>query len=294
MKPQFDNQVMSSFYLWFDNKLTRKGEAYENYGSQFYPTDDLYQGYTTYAAPYKQLVSDNGIPGATIMSGVHIQSGGGFAFITSGTNNFSGINYNEGQLYFSSEQTGVVSGDYAIKEVSVHLTDQDEGHLLFETKYHRRPKTFEYPTGLPVNSLTYPAVFIKQEKTENVPFSFGGQDETVINIRAISLADSQFTSDAIASIFRDAKYDMVPVMEESDMPFNVFGDYRDGQPYNYTTYASGMTEANNQLYINDVKVSRVSYTKMEQKGDFRDLNPEVYTSIIDFELRMPRFPRLNS
>ena len=167
MKAQFDNQTMSSFFLWFDNKLTRQGEAFENHSSQFYPSDNLYQDYYTYAAPFKQLVSDHSIAGASIMSGVYVQSGAGFAFITSGTNNFSGINYNEGQLYFSSPQTGMVSGDYSIKEFSIHLTDQDEGHLLFETKYHRRPKTFETPTGLPVNSLTYPAVFIKQETSEN-------------------------------------------------------------------------------------------------------------------------------
>jgi hypothetical protein len=291
MKPQFDNQVISSFYLWFDNKVTIKGEAFENYGSQFYPSDNLYQGYYTYAAPYKQLVADHSIADATIMSGVHIQSGGGFTFITSGTNDFSGINYNEGQLYFSSEQTGIVSGDYSIKEFSIHLTDQDEGFLLFETRYHRRPKTFESPTGLPANSLTYPAVFIKQEKSENVPFSFGGQDETIVSIRAICLADSQFNSDAISSIFRDSKYDLIPLMPESEMPFNVFGDYRDGQKYNYIDFATGTAHQGNQLYINDVKVSRVSYNKMEQRGDFRDINPEVYTTIIDFEVRIPRFPR---
>ena len=26
MKPQFDNKVMSSFFLWFDNKILKKGE----------------------------------------------------------------------------------------------------------------------------------------------------------------------------------------------------------------------------------------------------------------------------
>ena len=35
MKPQFDNKVMSSFFLWFDNKLLDKGEAFENVTENF-------------------------------------------------------------------------------------------------------------------------------------------------------------------------------------------------------------------------------------------------------------------
>jgi hypothetical protein len=82
-------------------------------------------------------------------------------------------------------------------------------------------------------------------------------------------------------------------MPESEMPFNVFGDYRDGEKYNYVDFATGDSHMGNKLYINDVKVSRVGSVTMESKRDFDDVNPEIYTAIIDFEVRFPRFPRAN-
>ena len=73
MKAQFDNTVMSSFYLWFDHTLLTKGEAFTNFSSFFYEADDMYQGYNAYGAPFKQLVSDTSVTGATVLlSLIHI------------------------------------------------------------------------------------------------------------------------------------------------------------------------------------------------------------------------------
>ena len=54
MKAQFDNTVMSSFYLWFDHTLLTKGEAFTKFSSFFYEADDMYQGYNAYGAPFKR------------------------------------------------------------------------------------------------------------------------------------------------------------------------------------------------------------------------------------------------
>ena len=69
MKPQFDNQVMSSMLLWFDNKLLTKGEAYQNTTGQFYSVSDEFYGYDTYASTYSQIVADASVTGATIPTG---------------------------------------------------------------------------------------------------------------------------------------------------------------------------------------------------------------------------------
>ena len=72
MKPQFDNKVMSSFFLWFDHKLLDKGEAYENVTGQFYNVSEEYYGYKSYSSPYSQLVADASIAGATIPVGLYV------------------------------------------------------------------------------------------------------------------------------------------------------------------------------------------------------------------------------
>ena len=92
MKPQFDNEVMSSFYLWFDHTLTNVGEAYTNYGSLFYPVNNMYQAYSTYGSPFRQFVADASITGATILSGVYLNSD----FKERTESNFTGVNYGLG------------------------------------------------------------------------------------------------------------------------------------------------------------------------------------------------------
>jgi len=56
MKPQFDNQIMSSLLLWFDNKLLTKGEAYQNTTGQFYSVSDEYYGYETYDTKHMRVL----------------------------------------------------------------------------------------------------------------------------------------------------------------------------------------------------------------------------------------------
>ena len=48
MKAQFDNQVLSSFLLWFDHTLLNVGEAYHNTTGQFYNVSQEFAGYQTY------------------------------------------------------------------------------------------------------------------------------------------------------------------------------------------------------------------------------------------------------
>ena len=74
MKPQFDNQVMSSFLLWFDNRLLTKGEAFQNVTGEFFEVSDDYFGYNTYASSYSQIVSDASISGANIPTGLYVEN----------------------------------------------------------------------------------------------------------------------------------------------------------------------------------------------------------------------------
>ena len=72
MKPQFDNQIMSSMLLWFDNKLLTNGEAFQNTTGRFYSVLDEFYGYDTYASTYSQIVADASVTGATIPTGLYV------------------------------------------------------------------------------------------------------------------------------------------------------------------------------------------------------------------------------
>ena len=79
MKEQFQHKLTNSFFLWFDNFLLTKGEAFSNKtGSFFYYSDDrLDTTYKAYGSPYKQWVTDSSITDANVPSGVFI--GGNFS-----------------------------------------------------------------------------------------------------------------------------------------------------------------------------------------------------------------------
>jgi len=286
MKPQFDNQVMSSFMLWFDHTLLNKGEAYQNTTGQFYSVSDDYYGYDTYASSYSQFVSDASITGATIPTGLYA----GNTLVNVGEGGSDGlyaIDYGNGRSYWSGAQSSNVTGSFAIKDFNVYLTSRTEDEILFQSQYTNRNKISSVvPTGLEPDTLTYPVVYIKNDGSTNEPFAFGGQDNTIVSIRAIVIADSQFDIDAIGSLFRDRRFDQIGLLKASEMPFNQFGYYRNSQ-YNYTGIVNGKG-SEEQLYVEDVNVSRFDRVL---ENEVRKFNPNVYSTLIDFEVTKIRTPR---
>ena len=267
MKAQFDNTVLSSFFLWFDHTLLKKGEAFTNHSSNFYKVDDLYQGYYTQGSPFRQFVSDCSIPSANVITGVYVNG----VFKKRAESNFTGINYSQGQAYFTTDQSSnTISGDYAVKDFNVFLTNQTEEKLLFETQFTLSNRVGADPTGLPPNTKTYPAVFIKNRGSQNEPFAFGGMDLTNVDVRAIVLADSQFNLDAISSLFRDE---------------SVVYKCLSGSPIQ--NLVSGKIGTDNDIFIKEVSVSKVGGVSY---AGIKNLNPNVYMALIDFDLEKARNP----
>ena len=287
MKPQFDNQVLSSFLLWFDNKLLTKGEAFQNTTGQFYSVLDDYYGYNAYASSYSQIVADASIPGATIPTGLY--AGNTLVNVGEGGNvGLYAIDYNNGRSYWSGAQSSDVTGSFAIKDFNVFLTNQTEDEILFQTQYTNRNQISDVvPTGLQPDTKTYPVVYLKNAGGRNEPFAFGGQDNTIVYTRAIIVADSQYEVDAIGSIFRDTQKEYIPLLTQAEQPFNALGGYRDNVQYNYT----GITDCKDEsqkAFLDEVNISRFDRSL---ENEVRKFNPNVYSSIIDFEISKVRFPR---
>jgi hypothetical protein len=279
MKAQLDNILMSSMMMWIDHTLLKKGEAYKNYNSQFYPITNIFNGFYTYGLPFKQVVSDSSIPNANLLSGVYVNN----SLINVGQGNLSGINPNNGQVYFTTNQSGKsLSGAYSVKDFNIYLTSQPEEELLFESQFQTRPKTSQTATGLAIEAITYPCVFLKNNGGSNEPFALGGQDDTIIQVRAIVLADSLFNLDAVCSILKDTARCYVPLINNS--PFNNFGSLNSGY-YNYDSLTSNTNLSNNAFYITEVNISKI----------FANLNPkntQVFPAFIDFTLSNIRYPRV--
>ena len=275
MRAHYENKVMSSFLQFVDHTVCEKGQAFTNHSSSFYPGANLYNGYYTYAAPFKQFVADVSISGASVMKEVYVD--GASTSVGETGSNLEGINHYDGQLYFSADKSSnAISGNYAVKDFNIYLTNEPEERVLFEEKYYINPKTNQTPTGLDASTQTYPAIYIKNVGGQNVPFALGGTDNTQIQIRSIILADSSFALDAVCGILKDTFLMKVPIIES--LPFDALNAYN-GTDYDYTGLATGHGPR-----IWDVHVS-----KNVARGS--DLNPGVFTAFVDFELHDYRNPR---
>jgi len=278
MKAQLDNVLMSSMIMWMDNTILKRGEAFQNYNSQFYPITNIYNGFYSYGLPFKQVVNDSSISGANLLSGVYVNN----SFITVGQSGLTGINPFQGQVYFTGNQAGkTLSGTYAVKDFNIYLTNQPEEELLFETEYKIRPKTTQNPTGLAIESITYPCIFLKNNGGTNEPFALGGQDQTMMEVRAVVLADNMFNLDAVCSLLKDTARKYVPLINNS--PFNVFGALNSGY-FNYNSLTSGINLSNDAFYITEVNISKI-FANLNTK------NNQVFPAFVDFTLSNIRYPR---
>lgn len=278
MKTQLDNILMSSMMLWIDNKILSKGDAFTNYGSLFYKSNNLFNNLKTYSLPFRQIVADSSINNANILTGIYIN--GNYSQI--GENGFSGIDPYKANIYLNDNNDyNEISGSYAVKDFNIYLASDTEEKILFETQYKIRPKTFQNPTGISNDSITYPAIFLKHNYSKNKPFAFGGEDMTSINIRAFILADNLFNLDAVNSILRDTNSTYIPLIE--NFPTDAFGCVNSGY-YNYHNLYDNNDIGNNSFYISEVNISKIDRVENE-------LNPNTFTSIIDFTLENLRYPR---
>lgn len=284
MKAQFENKIMSSILLYLDHKVLENGEAYTNHSSLFYKISDTYADYDVYALPFKQIVNDTSITGANILSGVYVNG----SFVVGGQSGLHSINHYQGQAFFTQDRSSdTISGNYAVKDFNFYLTSQPEENLLFDTKFHLNPKYNQTLTGLAQHEQTYPAVYLKNVGGSNVPFAFGGEDNSLMTVRAIVVSDSSFKLDAVNSIFRDLNKTNFALLESSDLPFNALGSTISGS-FNYTALSdSVISSAAKQVYIANVIVNKVSNFVENSKS----LNKNVYLSYVDFDLEIPRFPR---
>ena len=263
--------------LWFDNKLLTKGEAFTNHSSLFYPTASHLSG-SFYSSPFRQFVSDYSVSGAIIPSGVYADT----VFTSRGTSGLK-IDFNNGRVIFNNGITpAVVSGDYAIKDFNVYYTNEPEEQILFQTKYHLRPKTFEALSGLEEGDKTFPSIFIKYNEGTNKPVAFGGMDSSNVEFQTIVLADSNYGLEGVCSIFRDTARSNFGLFSGSQFPYDYYGDFKSGL-FNYNDLIN--SGPCNGMYIHEVSVSKLS-----EKVN-TDVNVKCFAAIIDFKLQIYRYPR---
>ena len=286
MKPSFSHDLINSFFLWFDNFLLKKVEAYKTYTTKFYHYNDERLGGSkvVYGSPYKQWAYDHSITGVTIPSGLTVDG----TFLATGTSGMQ-FDFDNGRVIFNSGvNTGLdISGTYTVKEINSYITDQTEDKLIIENKYITNSRfTISENYVKPYTPAT-PSVFVSMEEIDNEPFSFGGEDLTTCYVKAVAFCENLYQLDGVLSTFADSFNEVIGKIPMNCHPVAEFGLLKTGvYPTGYD-YKNVVTECGpEKFYIADVETSKI------RDNNLKELNPELNIGFIEFEIKTNRYPRL--
>lgn len=284
MIPQYIHNLSSSFSLWLDHIILKRGFAYENKTGVFTHYNDhrLPNGWRAWGSPDKQWVADSSITGATIPSGFFADS----VFSERSTNNI--IDFDNGRFLTSGlSPSAVVTGAYSAKEFNVYATNQDEEALVVE----KTQENANQKNGTSINTqylLPYsqklPALFINVQTQENEPFAFGGMDKTVNRINVIAITHTPYQLDGVLGLLADTSDEIFKEIPLESSPYTEQGDLKDGT-YNYETLAA---QSNEYYTIESAKSSKLTDSLR------RGLGTQLYIGFVDMEVWKARNPRNNS
>ena len=281
MIEQFQHRATTSFLLWFDNFLLRKGEAFSNQTGKFfnYADDRLDSRYKPYGSAYKQWVTDSSIPNAVVPSGVHISG----TFVP--RSNSLIIDFENGRVLASGVAASApITGSFSVKDFNVYFTNDSEDDLIVERKYIQNSRISSPDESYisPYDQVV-PAIFLSSDSMKNDGFAFGGMDTTKINMKAVILAENAYQLDGVLSIFADSYNENICNVPFSGHPQTEYGDLKNGS-YSYATLKSTYA-SNTSFFINSVNAS-----KLTDKAR-TTLTDNLYVGFLDFEIHQQRYSR---
>lgn len=287
MNVGYDHDLLSSFYLWFDDRLSYFAEAYQdstNHTFEYVDTIDVPTDYHAYYSPYRQFMwsSDK----ILVNNFVNINGATKFDKVDD-----IYIDYNNGRVLvdtsvYGSSKSLNITGDFAFKTVNVYITDETEENVILSSDFIISPIDQTYLQtngGFSDKIYTIPATFITLSNSENEPFAFGGMDNTVSNFRVVVVADSNYTLDGILSIFRDSARTCFSLIDFENFPFGEFNHIK-SHPYKYTELEKTSSQ---RCFVDEVRSSKLTDRSRERITGSRDYK----IGFLDFAISKPRTPR---
>lgn len=291
MKIQFDHNLQSSFYLWFDDKLTRQEEAFIDQGGQIFDTVvrggsdealDIPENLDAYYCANRQLV----INGNDVPSGVFIDN----VFFEQGESPYDLlIDHNEGRILTKSVSSGgldliesVISGDFKKKELNVYITNETEEQLLLQNDFllsdvAGEPTYIQQQAELGDLKYTLPAAFISLNTSFNEEWALGGVNDTRSIIRVVVITDGNYSLDAVLSAFRDSAKKIFHIIDFENFPFGEFYHVKNF-PYYYPDFIEANKSDAGPAFIDRVTVSKL----FDRSGT--QIPKGIRVGFIDFEI----------
>jgi hypothetical protein len=277
MKPQFQHKLATSYMLWFENYLFKKSEAYSIQTGSFshYIDDILPSSFEAFGSNYKQLIYDSSLSNVYIPSGIYVDN----SYIEFEQNN-NIFDFNNGRFLTESyPSTSEVTGTFTIKDISIYYTnDTEEGIVLNVQEQINNSVENKHEFYAPQDQKL-PAIYLSNQTMQNVPFAFGGMNETITKTKAVVIANNSFDLDSILSIFGDSYNEVIPLCDFDSHPLTEVGYLKTG----YYSYDDIKSQYKDKIFVKSVTTSKLS-DKVKQ-----NLLKDLYIGFIDFDLSAYRY-----
>ena len=294
MKAQVDQNILSSFYLWFENQLLgSSAKAYKiNLDNAFtsgsFP--DVPPSHVAFQGKYRSLVGEHNVDNPN--SGFFL----GSSFITGNYDENGGVftDYENGRLIFpqaSGAEIGstALTANSTVKEVNTYITNDTDAQIIIHSDFKDSATElpYQYSKTGEFDETTYflPACFISVASSDNTEFSFGGEEDTRTRMRVMVLSFDNYTLDSVLSLFRDTVRKDITHIPYEDFPYGFSFSLKDF-PYSYDSLVDAQSSPT-KSHIQEVSVSKIVSERIRE-----NLNKNISIGYIDFELCTYRFPRL--
>lgn len=237
MKPQFDHSVLSSLYLWLDNKICSENQAIISGRNQifsYHESFDIPQDMNAYYTSTNQFyVGDLSSP--TYVSG----DGNIYYQNTSGSNKVI-FDTNKGRILMQksiSNENSLFSGSFLQKEINLYMTSETEEQIILRNEFflNSGQSYSEYMSELSTAKYMAPCIFINNNFSLNKGFSLGGQRETSNNISLVIFANNNYQLEGLLSILRDSKDKCFGLIDESSFPYGEYWHCKSGN-FDYNNF----------------------------------------------------------
>jgi len=291
MKAQFDQNLLSSFYLWLENRLLKDDtkayitELQNNF--KYVDFDDIPADMVAYQGEYRQLVAEYNVD--SVNSGFMVSG----TFITGNSDENGGVltDYQNGRLLFP-QASGTdlnISGVYSVKEVNTYISHDDDLEFILHSDFieNGQDSPYFYSDSNHVGEGAYflPACFISLVSSENTEFAFGGEEDTQSRIRVMVLTKDSYILDSVISRLRDTVREKITHVPYEDFPYAYSYSVKDF-PYTYDGLITDQGSDAGCSYIERVTASKVVSEALREK-----LNQNFSIAFLDFDLSTYRFPR---
>lgn len=272
MKKQFIHKFATSYLLWFENFLNKKGEIYstEEVVFTYGGPSSFYEGYDVWQSPYESLVYDSSLKNATVPATVNIDS------------KVASVQFSDGNILCQPVNKNPIKLTCSPQECAISFSNLTEGEIITNVISEALEKKKKNK-----NLFLAPRIILCIDDFKNEPFAFGGMVNSEIACKAVIFSQDQFLLDGILSIFNDSRDEIFVEIDDENYPLNEMGCFKKKfieNGFNYDEVSKdAMNNKNNVFYIDNAYCSK-SNDKIS-----REATANFYIGFIEFDISCERY-----